>query len=63
MGVRSAVEGRVVLITGAARGIGAELAARLAGQGARLALPDFDDVEVQRIAASLGAARSRSSQT
>jgi NAD(P)-dependent dehydrogenase (short-subunit alcohol dehydrogenase family) len=54
MDVRSAVEGRVVLITGAARGIGAELAARLAGQGARLALLDFDEVEVQRIASSLG---------
>src|SRR5262249_19129583 len=39
---------------GAARGIGAELAGRLASRGARLALLDFDDLEVQRIASSLG---------
>jgi NAD(P)-dependent dehydrogenase (short-subunit alcohol dehydrogenase family) len=50
----SAVEGQVVLITGAARGIGAELARRLAGGGARLALVDLDRAEIERIAGSFG---------
>jgi NAD(P)-dependent dehydrogenase (short-subunit alcohol dehydrogenase family) len=51
--VRS-IEGRVVLITGAARGIGAEIARRLAERGAKLALLDADGEEVARTAAALG---------
>lgn len=48
------MEGRVVLITGAARGIGAELARSLADRGARLALLDVDGEEVARVASALG---------
>jgi NAD(P)-dependent dehydrogenase (short-subunit alcohol dehydrogenase family) len=48
------MEGRVVLITGAARGIGAELARRLADRGAKLALLDVDGGEVARVAGALG---------
>jgi NAD(P)-dependent dehydrogenase (short-subunit alcohol dehydrogenase family) len=49
------MDGRVVLITGAARGIGAETARRLAERGAKLALLDVDGEEVGRVADSLGA--------
>ena len=43
--------GRTVLITGAARGIGAEVARRLAARGARLALLDLDAVALEVVAA------------
>ena len=46
---------RVVLITGAARGIGAETARLLAARGARLALLDVDPVTLAAFAAELGA--------
>ena len=45
---------RVVLITGAARGIGADAARRLVDRGARVALLDRDAEGVERQAASLG---------
>jgi len=45
---------RVVLITGAARGIGAAAARRLAAAGARLALADLDGGAVETLAAELG---------
>jgi len=48
------MSGQVVLITGAAKGIGAETARRLAARGARVALIDRDP-EVERTAASIGA--------
>ena len=44
---------RVVLITGAARGIGAATARRLAADGARLALADLDKAGVETIAGEL----------
>ena len=44
---------RVVLITGAARGIGAATARRLAADGARLALADLDKAGVEKLAAEL----------
>ncbi|MDB5065722.1 MAG: short-chain alcohol dehydrogenase [Chloroflexi bacterium] len=50
------VAGRVVLITGAARGIGLDSARRLAARGARIALLDVDGVEAERAAALLGPA-------
>ncbi len=47
-------DGRIVLITGAARGIGAATARRLAAGGARLVLADVDGVGVEKLAAELG---------
>jgi len=45
---------RVVLITGAAGGIGAATARRLAADGARLVLADLDTSNVDKIAAEVG---------
>ena len=46
--------GQVVLITGAARGIGAEAAKRLAATGARVALLGLEPTELERTAAACG---------
>jgi NAD(P)-dependent dehydrogenase (short-subunit alcohol dehydrogenase family) len=48
------IQDRVVLITGAARGIGADAAQRLFERGARLVLVDRDAEQVKRRAADLG---------
>jgi meso-butanediol dehydrogenase / (S,S)-butanediol dehydrogenase / diacetyl reductase len=48
------LEGRIVLITGAARGIGETTARRLAADGARLVLADVNGPGVEKIAAELG---------
>jgi NAD(P)-dependent dehydrogenase (short-subunit alcohol dehydrogenase family) len=48
------VSGRTVLITGAARGIGAECARRLASRGARVALVGLEAEELERVAAGCG---------
>lgn len=48
------IEGKVVLITGAASGIGAATAVRLKARGARLALVDLNGEALQRTAAAMG---------
>ena len=47
------LDNRVILITGAARGIGAASARRLASQGARLVLADLDGDAVGKLAGEL----------
>ena len=47
--------GRNAVITGAARGIGLAVAARLASEGARVAIWDLDGAAAQKTAQSLGA--------
>src|SRR5687767_10677254 len=48
------VRGRTVLVTGAARGIGAETAKRLHGKGANVALVGLEPDELEARAAELG---------
>lgn len=48
------VDGKVVLITGAARGIGAGVARRLASQGAKVALVGLEHEELAKVAAECG---------
>ncbi|HLK94538.1 MAG TPA: 3-oxoacyl-ACP reductase FabG [Nocardioidaceae bacterium] len=49
-----AFQGRVAVVTGGARGIGAATAARLAGEGAAVALLDLDEGQAAATAAGLG---------
>jgi meso-butanediol dehydrogenase/(S,S)-butanediol dehydrogenase/diacetyl reductase len=51
-----ALDNRIVLITGAARGIGAASARRLAADGARVVLADLDGRAVDKLASELGGA-------
>jgi NAD(P)-dependent dehydrogenase (short-subunit alcohol dehydrogenase family) len=53
----SAVNQKVVLITGGARGVGAEVARRLHERGANLVLTDVDEGALGEIGAELGADR------
>jgi NAD(P)-dependent dehydrogenase (short-subunit alcohol dehydrogenase family) len=48
------VSGQVVLVTGAARGIGAAAAEQLAARGAKLALVGLEPDELQQVAAACG---------
>jgi len=52
------VAGATVLITGAARGIGAETARRLSALGANLSLVGLEPGRLERLAADLGTART-----
>ena len=47
--------GKTVLITGAARGLGAEAARRVAARGANVALVGLEPEELERVAAQCGA--------
>ena len=51
--VRGPLAGRLALVTGAARGIGAAIAAALAREGARVLLADRDGEEARRTAATI----------
>src|SRR5207244_4244933 len=48
------VKDKVVMVTGAARGIGAEAARQLAGRGARVALVGLEPEELQGVAGQCG---------
>ena len=48
------LDGKIALVTGAARGIGAESARRLARKGARVALVGLEPEELARVAAQCG---------
>src|ERR1700753_1581372 len=50
----TSLNGKVVFITGGARGIGAEVARRLRNKGAKLVLTDLDKGELDAVAAELG---------
>ncbi|WP_328714791.1 SDR family oxidoreductase [Nocardia salmonicida] len=53
--MRRPVTGRVIAVTGGARGIGREIAAQLARAGARVAIGDIDGSAARATAAELGA--------
>ena len=57
--IRFGLEGRVVVITGAAQGIGEACARRLVADGAAVALWDVDDDRGQALAAALAAEGAR----
>jgi 3-oxoacyl-[acyl-carrier protein] reductase len=54
----SRYEGRVVIVTGAARGIGAGTAKRFASEGASVAVLDLDEGSANETASGLGAERA-----
>jgi 3-oxoacyl-[acyl-carrier protein] reductase len=54
----SRYEGRVVIVTGAARGIGAGTAKRFAQEGASVAVLDLDEAAASETASGLGASRA-----
>jgi NAD(P)-dependent dehydrogenase (short-subunit alcohol dehydrogenase family) len=54
------LQGQVVLITGGARGVGAETARRLVARGAKVVLVDLDRAPLTALEAELGAANATS---
>jgi NAD(P)-dependent dehydrogenase (short-subunit alcohol dehydrogenase family) len=53
----SSVNGKVVFITGGARGVGAEVARKLHAKGAKLVLTDLDETPLHDLAGDLGGGR------
>lgn len=49
------IAGKVIVITGAANGVGAAAARRFAAEGAKLILTDIEDTPLQHVAESIGA--------
>lgn len=58
-GGRRSLDGRVALVTGAGRGIGAEIARRLAADGAAVALAGRSTDALEAVAAEIESARGR----
>ena len=54
MAARYSLQGKTVLVTGAARGIGAEAARQLAGRGARVSCVGLEPEELERVARECG---------
>ncbi len=50
------LEGKVAVVTGAGRGIGREIASKLAGAGAKVVVNDLDDAPAQETVAAIAAA-------
>lgn len=57
MTTAGSVAGKTVFVTGAARGVGAEVARRLHRRGARLVLTDLDEAPLAELRAALGGDR------
>ena len=56
------VQGKVIVITGAAQGLGRKMAEILAGQGADLALVDLDHTKLRKLCGFVREAKSKASQ-
>src|SRR6201997_3872328 len=57
MSTMNSVNGKVVFITGGARGVGAEVARKLHAKGAKLVLTDLDETPLHDLAGDLGGDR------
>jgi NAD(P)-dependent dehydrogenase (short-subunit alcohol dehydrogenase family) len=56
MGKPRPLRGKVIVVTGGARGIGAKTAAALVREGANVAIGDLDEIHAEKTAGELGGA-------